>query len=84
MLSGQYHVPKYLSTDITDLIERMLTLKPTHRGTLDDVGQRMGEHYGPGGAPPASLHASTLSDSEMILSWCRDLIQGLDTSSVSE
>lgn len=55
--TGQYHMPKRLSREITDLIQRMLTLNPSIRATLDDVWQypwvNMG--HGPGGATPASL-----------------------------
>uniref|UniRef100_A0AC11BFU3 Uncharacterized protein n=1 Tax=Ovis aries TaxID=9940 RepID=A0AC11BFU3_SHEEP len=84
VLRGKYHVPKYLSTNITDLLERMLTLKTTDRGTLDDVGQHAWVNMGQEEPllPACAEHPGVTV--EMILSWCRDLIQGLDTSSVSD
>ena len=39
VLRGQYQVPKYISYEITDLLDRMLTLIPANRGTLVDVWQ---------------------------------------------
>ena len=39
ILRGQYYVSKYLWNERTNLIQRMLTLNPTNRGTLDDVWQ---------------------------------------------
>ena len=84
VLSGQYHVPKYLSTNITDLLERMLTLKPIDRGTLDDVGQHAWVNMGQEEPLPPACGEHPGVTVEMILGWCRDLIQGLDRSSVSD
>ncbi|XP_040091486.1 serine/threonine-protein kinase MARK2-like [Oryx dammah] len=84
VLRGQYHVPKYLSTDLTDVIDRMLTLKPTNRGTLDDVGQHAWVNMGQEEPLPPACGDHPGVTVEMILGWCRDLIQGLDTRSVSD
>ena len=84
VLSGQYHVPKYLSTNITDLLERMLTLKPIDRGTLDDVGQHAWVNMGQEEPLPPACGEHPGVTVKMILGWCRDLIQGLDRSSVSD
>ncbi|KAI4581851.1 hypothetical protein MJG53_009376 [Ovis ammon polii x Ovis aries] len=54
VLRGQYHVPKYLPSEIADLLDRMLTLKSANRGTLDDVGQHAWVNMGQGEPlPPA-------------------------------
>ena len=53
VLRGQYHVPKSLSNEITDLLDRMLTLSPTNRGTLDDVWQHPWVNMGQDSLPPA-------------------------------
>ncbi|XDB57235.1 hypothetical protein ABFV05_010851 [Capra hircus] len=73
-----------LYTMLTDLIERMLTLNPANRGTLDDVGQHAWVNMGQEEPLPPACGEHPGVTVETILGWCRDLIQGLDTSSVSD
>ena len=84
VLRGQYHVPKSLSNEITDLLDRMLTLSPTNRGTLDDVWQHPWVNMGQEEPLPPACEEHPGMTGELILGWCRDQIQGLDTSSISD
>ena len=62
----------------------MLTLNPANRGTLDDVGQHAWVNMGQEEPLPPACGEHPGVTVEMILGWCRDLIQGLDRSSVSD
>ncbi|XP_059775205.1 serine/threonine-protein kinase MARK2-like [Balaenoptera ricei] len=37
VLQGKYHIPPYLSLEIRDLLQKMIALNPSDRGTLPDL-----------------------------------------------
>ena len=84
VLRGHYHMPKYSSNKITDLLDCMVTLNTTKRGTLEDVWQHPWVNRGQEEPLPPACEEHPGVTVETILGWCRDQIPGLDISSGSD
>ena len=69
VLRGQYHVPKSLSNEITDLLDRMLMLDPTNRSSLDDVWQHPWVNIGQEEPLPPACEEHPGMTGELILGW---------------